>query len=117
MATQAGDDVARSGRIRKQFVMKVKEGAVDEYVRAHDNIWPDMSSMLKEHGVHNYSIALLPSTHQLVAYVEIESEARWDAIATTEMCQRWWKFMAPLMETDDAGRPKAEAAREVFFLK
>jgi L-rhamnose mutarotase len=103
-------------RIRKQFVMKVKPGCVDEYVKGHDNIWPEMAATLSAHGAHNYSISLLPSTHQLFAFVEIDSETAWDAIADTEVCQRWWKFMAPLMETE-GGRPKAEPLREVFYLK
>lgn len=83
----------------------------------HDEIWPEMSATLKAAGVHNYSISLLASTRQLFAHVEIEDEAAWDAIATTEVCQRWWRHMAPLMATDAAGRPIATPLREVFFLK
>lgn len=43
--------------------------------RSHDEIWPEMASMLKDHGVHNYSISLLPSTRQLFAYVEVSCVA------------------------------------------
>jgi L-rhamnose mutarotase len=62
-----------------------------------------MSAMLKAHGVHNYSISLHPASLQLFAYAEIESEAKWEAIASTEVCQRWWAHMASKMETDSAG--------------
>lgn len=62
----------RTSRIRKTFVMKlVDESVIPEYVKRHDEIWPDMSAMLKAHGVHNYNIALLQSTLQLFAYVEV----------------------------------------------
>ena len=45
----------------------------------------ELEDTLKSHGAHNYSIFLLPDTRQLFAYVEIESEARWAAIASTEV--------------------------------
>jgi L-rhamnose mutarotase len=48
--------------------------------------------------------------------MQVESEARWDAIATTDVCHRWWAYMAEFMETKD-GKPAATDLREVFFLK
>ena len=99
------------------FALHLKPGAAEEYRRRHDEIWPEMAGMLKEHGVHNYSISLLPDTLQLFAFVEIDSEERWAAIASTPVCQRWWVHMAALMELEaDGVRPKATALREVFFL-
>jgi L-rhamnose mutarotase len=50
--------------------------------------------------------------------LQIEDEAKWDAVASTEVCQRWWKVMAPLMETEPGSvRPKATALTEVFYLE
>ena len=70
--------------IRKAFVMQVQLGQEAEYQRRHSPIWPELQSTLKAHGVHNYSIFLHPETRQLFAYVELESEARWNAIAQTD---------------------------------
>jgi len=50
-------------------------------------IWAELAAVLKAHGVHNYSIYLDPATRQLYGYVEIEDEARWQAIAQTEVLQ------------------------------
>jgi L-rhamnose mutarotase len=59
-------------RIRKQFVMQLRDASVvPQYRKAHDEIWPEMAAMLREHGSHNYSISLLPSTLQLFGYVEV----------------------------------------------
>jgi L-rhamnose mutarotase len=102
--------------IRKAFIMAIKPGAETDYIRHHQPIWPKLAACLKTHGAHNYSIFLNRATQQLFAYVEIEDEARWAAIAHTEVCQRWWKFMAPLMVTDDQGRPAAHAIEEAFHL-
>lgn len=102
--------------IRKAFVMSVHPGCEAEYERRHRPIWPELESVLKAHGVHNYSIFLLPETRQLFAYVEIENESRWTAIAQTDACQRWWRHMEPLMPGNPDHSPKARALSEVFHL-
>jgi len=67
--------------IRKAFLMWVNPDLHEEYRKRHNPIWPELEAALKSHGVHNYSIFLDPETSQLFAYVEIEDEARWNAIA------------------------------------
>ena len=76
--------------IRKSFVMAVNPGCQAEYRRRHNPIWPELEQVLKSHGATNYSIFLHQATNQLFAYVEVEDEARWSAIALTPECQRWW---------------------------
>lgn len=102
--------------IRKAFVMAVDPEQHAEYERRHNPIWPEMEQVLKEHGVHNYSIFLHPETHQLFAYVEVESEERWDAIASTEVCQRWWAHMADIMPTHPDNSPVSTELQHVFYL-
>ncbi|MEX0326775.1 MAG: L-rhamnose mutarotase [Puniceicoccaceae bacterium] len=102
--------------IRKAFVMSVNEGAEEEYERRHRPIWEELEAVLKEHGVHNYSIHLHPETRQLFAYAEIEDEERWQAIASTEVCQRWWKHMGDIMPSNPDNSPVASNLREVFHL-
>lgn len=106
----------RSARQRKHFVMSLKPGTVDAYKKSHDEIWPEMVAMLKAHGVHNYSISFFEAASQLFSYVEIESQEQWDAIASTEVCQRWWRYMEQFVEMKD-GKPVATPLTEVFFLK
>jgi L-rhamnose mutarotase len=103
--------------IRKAFVMAVNAGAEKEYQLRHNPIWPDLEHVLKQHGVSNYSIFLHPGTRQLFAYAEIDSEEKWEAIAKTPECQRWWRHMAELMPHQSDGAPIAEAVVEVFHLK
>ncbi len=102
--------------IRKAFVMSVHPGREQEYRRRHNPIWLELEETLREHGVHNYSIFLHPQTRQLFAYVEIEDEARWDAIASTDACQRWWQHMKDLMPTNADGSPEATDLVEVFHM-
>ena len=102
--------------IRKAFVMSVDAGSEQEYERRHNPIWPELEAVLKQHGVHNYSIFLLPGTRQLFAYVEIEDEARWAAIAQTAACRKWWDYMGAVMPHHSDGAPVAQDLREVFHL-
>jgi L-rhamnose mutarotase len=102
--------------IRKAFVMSVHPGSEDEYERRHRPIWPELESVLKAHGVHNYSIFLHPETRQLFGVVEIEDEARWQAIAQTPECRRWWDHMAEVMPANEDKSPVSLELREVFHL-
>ena len=102
--------------IRKAFVMSVKPGSEAEYARRHQPIWDELAAVLRAHGSHNYSIFHDPATHQLFGYVEIESEARWAAVAQTEVCQRWWKFMGDIMPSNPDHSPVSRELQEVFHL-
>lgn len=102
--------------IRKAFVMAVNAGQEAEYERRHRPIWPELEAVLKQHGVHNYSIFLHPETRQLFAYAEIESEQQWAAIAQTPACKKWWAHMKDLMPSNPDNSPVAEPMREVFHI-
>lgn len=102
--------------IRKAFVMSVNPGQEKEYERRHRPIWPELEAILKKHGAHKYSIFLHAETRQLFAYVEIENEAQWQAIAQTPECQKWWRHMGDIMPSNPDHSPKAVALREVFHL-
>jgi L-rhamnose mutarotase len=103
--------------IRKAFVMSVNAGQEAEYARRHQPIWDELAAVLRAHGAHNYSIFLHAETRQLFGYVEIEDEARWAAIAKTEVCQRWWKFMGDIMPSNPDHSPVSLELREVFHLE
>jgi L-rhamnose mutarotase len=102
--------------IRKAFLMHVNSDAHDEYERRHDPIWKELEAVLKTQGVANYSIYLDQRSNQLFGYAEIESEERWNDIANTDECKRWWAFMKDIMPTNDDNSPKSVNLREVFHL-
>jgi L-rhamnose mutarotase len=102
--------------LRKAFIMTVHPGRETEYEHRHRSIWPELEEVLKRHGAHNYSIFSHSPTNQLFAYVEIEDEKRWQAIAEPEVCQRWWASMHELMPSHADNRPLSEEIREVFHL-
>jgi L-rhamnose mutarotase len=104
--------------IRKSFLMTLKPGCEVEYERRHNPIWPELEAVLKDHGVSNYSIFLdRNNNRQLFAYAEIESEERWQLIAHTDVCRRWWSHMKDLMLTNEDNSPQAAELEEVFHLQ
>lgn len=102
--------------IRKAFVLEVHRGCEAEYERRHNPIWPELETVLRQHGVRQYSIFLHPDTRQLFGYAEIEDEAQWEAISQTPECQRWWAWMKELMPSHSDNRPVSQSLREVFHL-
>ena len=102
--------------LRKAFVMSVHPGCEAEYERRHNPIWPELEAVLRQHGVLRYSIFHHPGTRQLFGYVELEDEARWEAIARTPECRRWWAWMKELMPGNADDSPVSEPLREVFHL-
>jgi L-rhamnose mutarotase len=103
--------------IRKAFKMSVHPDRHEEYARRHNPIWPELQKVLHEHGVRSYSIYLDAETSVLFAYAEIESEDLWWAIASTDVCRRWWRHMQDLMPSNPDGSPVASDLREVFHIE
>lgn len=76
----------------------VREGMKEEYIRRHDEIWPEMVQTLKEAGVCNYTIWM--DGNELFGYYECEKGAQYALAfqAQSEVVRRWDKSMDPIME-------------------
>lgn len=103
--------------MRKSFKMKLYEGQKNEYEKRHNELWPEMKEMIHEYGGKNYSIFLDEETNILYGYIEIESEERWAKTAETEICKKWWTYMADIMETNTDNSPVSVDLIEVFHLE
>ena len=102
--------------IHKAFLMSVYPDQHTEYENRHNPIWKELEDVLRSHGVHNYNIFLNPETNQLFAYVEIEDQERWDAIAQTAACRRWWAYMKDIMLSNPDNSPVSVELKQVFYL-
>ena len=103
--------------IRKAFIMSVDEGREAEYERRHRPIWPELEQTLQDHGVGTYTIFLDAETRQLFGYVEVADEARWAAIAETDICRKWWVHMREVMPANPDNSPISRELREVFHIE
>ena len=102
--------------MRKSFKMKLYEGQEKEYEKRHDELWPEVKEIIHEYGGKNYSIFLDKETNVLYGYIEIENEDRWAESANTEICKKWWAYMADIMETNPDNSPVSVDLAEVFHL-
>ena len=103
--------------IRKAFRMSVHAGQEAEYERRHRPIWKELEDTLIAHGVRTYSIFIDEATRDLFGYAEIESEDRWAAIASTDVCRRWWTHMREIMPANPDDSPVSSGLREVFHIE
>ena len=100
----------------KGFKMKLFPGQEAEYEKRHNLLWPEMKDMIHEYGGKNYTIFLDKETLTLFGYIEIESEERWEESANTEICRKWWDYMADIMETNADNSPISIDLKNVFHL-
>ncbi len=98
------------------FTMKLKPGNKDEYKRRHDEIWPELSSLLKEQGVSDYSIYLEESTNTLFAFQRVDPAKQTKELATLAIMKNWWNYMADIMETNQDNSPCATPLERMFYM-
>jgi L-rhamnose mutarotase len=101
---------------RIAFKMKLHAGQEAEYRRRHDALWPELETLLKETGIADYSIFLDEKTLDLFGVLNIENPARLDDLPQHPVMQRWWAYMADIMETNPNNSPLSQPLREVFYL-
>jgi L-rhamnose mutarotase len=99
------------------FKMKLFPGFKEEYRKRHNEIWPELSKLLKDAGVGNYSIWLDVETNTLFAYQEQSGESSSQDLGATEIVKKWWKYMADIMETNPDNSPISIPLEEVFYME
>jgi len=97
------------------FKMKLKPGFEAEYKKRHDEIWPELATLLKENGISDYSIFLDEETNSLFA-VQQQSGSSSQDLGSTQIVQKWWAYMADIMETNADNSPKTFPLEMVFHL-
>ena len=74
----------------------LKEGCLEEYVRRHNEIWPEMLKLLKDAGIANYTIWNVGN--ELFGYYECDSVAEAGRIqAESEINAKWDVYMRDVM--------------------
>ncbi len=96
---------------------RVLEGQLEEYIRRHDNIWPGMTAVLSEAGIHNYTIWSVGS--ELFGYYECESITYASKVqAESEVVARWNEYMKDVMIMEfDPNTGTSVLLQQVFYHK
>ena len=102
---------------RISFLIHLLPGADPaEYLRRHDEIWPDMLAALRGAGIHNYSIFRHGET--LFAYLECDDFDRMAAtLATDPVNARWQEYMRDMITIEaDPATGFAKLIPEMFHM-
>lgn len=98
------------------FRMQLNPGMAEEYRRRHDAIWPELSGLLKEAGISDYSIHLDPDSNALFGVLWRADDHRMDDLPAHPVMQRWWAHMADIMETHPDNQPVVTPLVPLFHL-
>lgn len=81
-------------------LIKLKPGASkEEYIRRHDEIWPELSDLITRRGIRNYSIWVYEN--YLFSYFETDDDGV-RALDTKEdilLDRRWAEYMDDMIES------------------
>ena len=101
---------------RIAFKMQLFKGYEQEYKKRHDEIWPELHALLKESGISDYSLFLDESTNNLFGVLKAEDQKLLDNLPLHPVMQKWWKYMADIMETNPDHSPVQRPLKEVFYM-
>ena len=77
------------------FLLHLKPDRVQDYLAAHETVWPEMLDALRETGWTNYSLFVRPEDGLVVGYLETEDfERALAGMAAKEVNDRWQSGMA-----------------------
>lgn len=97
------------------FKMKLKNGMQEEYQRRHAQIWPELAELLTKSGISDYTIFLDEETNILFAVQRLSGNSSQE-LGSYEIVQRWWRYMADIMETNADFSPISKELTTMFHL-
>jgi L-rhamnose mutarotase len=95
--------------------MKLKPGFEAEYQRRHDEIWPELSTLLTAAGISEYSIFLDEETLTLFVFQKLAAANTADTLPFHPLVKKWWDSIAEIMDVNPDHSPCCTTLREVFF--
>ena len=102
---------------RLAFKMLLNEGQKKEYIKRHDEIWPELKQLLKDAGVSEYSIFLDEETNTLFAFQKVSGDGGSQDLGQTEIVKKWWAFMKDIMKSNPDNSPVTVPLEEVFYME
>jgi L-rhamnose mutarotase len=101
---------------REAFKMFLKPGFEKEYAKRHAALWPEMKDLLKKGGVYDYSIYWDKDTNILFAFQKTEGDASSQDMGNNPIVQKWWDYMADIMEVNPDNSPVSIPLPELFHM-
>jgi L-rhamnose mutarotase len=103
---------------RYAFKLRIRADKIEEYDRAHQQVWPDLLRKLKDVGISDYSIFRRGQDLTLCLRVD-DFDRAWDELDRDPVNQSWQRLMGPLFEPvpDQQDGERFAMLKEVFYLE
>ncbi len=98
------------------FKMRLNAGMEAEYLRRHDQIWPELVDLLHQAGIRDYSIYLDPETLILFGVLWRTDDHKMDDLPHSPIMAKWWAYMADIMQSHPSNEPVATPLVPMFHL-
>jgi L-rhamnose mutarotase len=107
-----GEESPLPDTIRKAFLLKLKPGALDDYIHWHDNIWPELQQEIANQGIAE--ITLFQLDDMIVLVSEVNDADAWTRLWSSDVHKRWGELMSPLMHYHDDGVIDSRELHEIW---
>ncbi len=97
--------------------MRLLSNDYAEYKQRHQQVYPELEQKFKAAGVSEYTIWFDDELCALFAYVKLDNITEWNMIPESEICQKWWQFMADIMEANPDNSPVSKELIKVYEYK
>lgn len=101
---------------RLAFKMHLNAGQREIYEKRHNELWPELHTLLKEAGVSEYSMFFDKETNILFAFQKVSGDGGSQDLSTNAIVKKWWDFMADVMMVNPDNSPVSVALEEVFYM-
>jgi len=99
---------------RQSFVIHLKPGALADYVREHNKMWPELVGEIRASGIE--SITMAADDPLLYVFSQVSREDAWDRLWRSDVHMRWARAMSPYLVVRDDGIVDSRTLGEIFHL-
>lgn len=99
---------------RVGIFFKLRPGAKDEYIKSHDEIWPEVREVLSAAGIRNFSI--WNEGNMLFSYYEVKNSELADKVLSgSEIYRQWRNEMEKFVYIDPDSGQKEWFMKQIFL--
>jgi L-rhamnose mutarotase len=101
--------------IRRAYTIHLAPGALAEYTRKHDAIWPELVEEFRKQGIAQLTAFVADPV--VFYYAEVVDERAFERLFQTAVHDRWAEEFTDLIAFDEDGQVSAPFMTEIFHLE